>query len=283
MTIDIDHLWSEIIDEQDGWRELHVNCIFADEVDLPSLLARPELDATCELWIEHWMTADALRDDYRPWFDALAGRPLPGLRSLTFGGYSDRSIDAHLGTAAGLAATLETLERLVLVGDGSQLVPIRAPRLRELWLEHGAFPAAVAREVLATSVLPSLVAARIRLNNMDGRDPDLATFGRIAALFERDDIKLEHLTLSGVAFARDDFAALLASPVTTHLKLLDLGRGCTVEGGAETVLKLRERLPDVLVVPPMGVEAAALVAGGLRSCARHELHAMIGPAVPSRW
>ncbi|MCY1063814.1 hypothetical protein OV090_03520 [Nannocystis sp. RBIL2] len=66
MTIDTDHSWSEIIDEQDGWREIHVNCIFADEVDLPSLLARPELDATGELWIEHWMTADTLRDDYRP-------------------------------------------------------------------------------------------------------------------------------------------------------------------------------------------------------------------------
>lgn len=283
MTIDTDHLWSEILDEQDEWRELHVNCVFADEVDLGPLLARPELDETREMWVEHWMTADEPRDDYRPWFDALARRPLPALRSLTFGGYSDRSIDAHLGTAAGLAPLFETLDRLVLVGDGSQLAPLRAPRLRELWLELGGFPPAVARDVLTDSELASLVALRIRLVDMGGRDPDMPSFRRIAPLFERTDLRLEHLTLSGLAFARDDLAALLASPATTDLKLLDIGGGCTVEGGAGTVLAHRERLAGVVVVPPMGVPAAELVAGGLRACSRREANELVAPAVPSRW
>lgn len=277
--------WSEVLEEREGWRQLHINCFFAEELDAAKLAKAPGLKDAEDIWLEHWRATDALWDDYRPWLRALAAMPLPRLRNLVLGGYSDRSIHAELGSAAELAAILPTLERLVLTGNGTELVPLDAPKLRELRLELGDFPPDVARAVLCESQWPALAAVHLRLYSSAASDPGLWKLARIAPLFERRDLKLERLGLSGIDITPEDFAAVLASPVTERLSVLELrGPPDFFSGGVETIAAHRDRLRGVRVVVGGGrLRVDVLRELGIDALRVDEARAQIAPIVPSRW
>ncbi|MBN8613193.1 MAG: hypothetical protein J0L92_21555 [Deltaproteobacteria bacterium] len=42
MTSDVAEVWSEILDEREGWHALHLQCLFADEIRVAELAEVPE-------------------------------------------------------------------------------------------------------------------------------------------------------------------------------------------------------------------------------------------------
>ncbi|MBN8613194.1 MAG: hypothetical protein J0L92_21560 [Deltaproteobacteria bacterium] len=113
----------------------------------------------------------------------------------------------------------------------------------------------------------------------------MSRYPRVAPLFAREDLGIERVALSGIVITRDDFGALVASPVGARLKVLELnGPPDFLEGGIETIAAHRERLRDVRVILAGGrMSAEALRAEGVHALSWHEAQKELAPLVPARW
>ncbi|MEO3784465.1 STM4015 family protein [Actinocorallia sp. B10E7] len=167
-----------------------------------------------------------------------AAERFPALKALFFGEWLQEETEIswiEQGDVTPLFTAFPGLETVVIRGgSGMELSPISNPVLRELKLETGGLPGAVAR-ALGGSDLPALRSLELWLGVEEyGGDTTVADLGPLLS-GERFP-ELRHLGLQNAENQDEIAAAVAGAPVVARLESLSLSMGVLTDEGAEALL-----------------------------------------------
>ena len=227
--------------DQSGETVYRLSLDYDDARKMPDLieefLARVDKNTLDALVIGMW--AEPYESDANSVLETLVKHAdsLPALRAIFVGDITYEECEISWIVQGSYKPLLDAFPELEVLrirgGNGLIIEPFKHDNLRELIIETGGLPSAIAKS-LSTSHLPALEHLELWLGTEDyGFDGDVATYRTMLEDMHAPDIRYLGLRDSDIA---DELAAwLAASPFVSELDTLDLSLGTIGDAGAKAL------------------------------------------------